>query len=511
MRSASASRRRARFGAGVPTLRKAGGLRSRFVMIFVVVAVVGVGATAWASTEQAARVLTDSSREQYAQSLVERVTAAAPGIDYPPDQASLDRLRASAGENALAIYQNTRSASGVFAGPDGAKLPSRDMQELVEDSGEGARVLTERLVIDGTPWLIVGGPVMLSSPDGSRADSGVKIYTAHDLTVVNGELVDLARAGITTSLLVLPIAAGLALLAARGVLTPVRKLSVTARRLADGDLEARTEPRGTDELAELTRTVNEMAESVQTSMVSMAKMQDDAKRFAADVSHELRTPLTTLTAVVEVLDGALEHRDPLTPDDADARESARLAVVETRRLVRMVEDIIEIARFDSQTAPMRREETDLLSLVSNTVRSRGWEDEVQIHAPEARVAVHVDRGRLDLVLANLIGNALKHGAAPVTVSLSRNSGGVSVTVIDSGTGVPQDQRGKIFERFYKSDLSRARSSGSGLGLAIARENTRLHGGDIAVDDAPAGGARFTLWLPDPPAETRRSEGEADET
>lgn len=511
MRPASASRPRARFATRISNLRLAGGLRSRFVVIFMLVAVVGVGATAWAITEQAARVLTDSSRAQYAQSLVERVTAAAPGIDYPPDQESLDRLRASAGDDALAVYQDIRSASGVFARPEGPGLPSRDMRELVDGGAEDAAVLTERLFIDGSAWLIVGGPVMLSSPDGSRTDSGVQIYTAHDLTGVNRELADLARAGLTTSLLVVPIAAVLALLAARGVLTPVRKLSVTARRLADGDLEARTEPRGTDELAELTRTVNAMAESVQNSMVSMARMQDDAKRFAADVSHELRTPLTTLTAVVEVLDSALEHRDPLTPDDADARESARLAVVETRRLVRMVEDIIEIARFDSQTAPMRREQTDVRSLLTNTVRSRGWEDEVQIHAREARVAAHVDRGRLDLVLANLIGNALKHGASPVKVSLSRNAGGVSVTVIDSGTGVPAEQRDKIFERFYKSDLSRARSSGSGLGLAIARENARLHGGDITVDDAPEGGARFTLWLPDPPAHTHHGEGEADET
>ncbi|MEU6350332.1 HAMP domain-containing sensor histidine kinase [Streptomyces sp. NPDC047072] len=289
-------------------------------------------------------------------------------------------------------------------------------------------------------------------------------------------------------MLALPLAAVLALLAARSVLRPVRDLRDTARRLADGDLDARSPRGGADELGELSVSVNEMAASLQGSMTTMARMQADARRFAADVSHELRTPLSTLTAVVEVLAAGAEHQP-----DPDAQESAQLAIEETHRLVRLVEDLMEVSRFDAAVRGCGGR-TSIWRPPCTTVCARGWLDRVEVVAPE-RIWLRVDRRRIDVALANLVGNALRHGAPPVRVHLAASPGHVTVTVTDAGPGLAADVLPYVFDRFYKADTARTRTPGSGLGLAIALENARLHGGDLTARPAGAGGACFVLSLP----------------
>ncbi|WP_235020133.1 sensor histidine kinase [Ruania rhizosphaerae] len=470
--------------------------------MFVLIAVLGASAAAWAGAQYASRALTDSSQQQHADALVAQVTAAAPTVEYPPSRDALDQLRAAVGPHALAVYQDAQSASGIFIAQDG--LITSDLRDAVANATAPGGTFTQRVMVEDTPWVVIGAPVMLTAPDGTRSPSGVEVYRAQDLSPVDADIDALTRAAIGTSALVLPVAVLLALLASRTVLAPVRRLRTTARRLADGDLNARTHPRGVDELAQLTSTVNEMAESLQQSMVSMARIQDDARRFAADVSHELRTPLSTLTAAVEVLDDAFQHRsaphpgtDASTSTDTDAaQESARMALVETRRLVRLVEDIMEIARFDAGTAAMRLEPTDLLALARDCVRSRGWTQDVTLTSPEgADLVVQADRRRLDVVLANLVGNARRHGAPPVRIAFSAAPDAVEVTVADSGPGIGEDVLPRIFTRFYKADAARTRSHGSGLGLAIAWENTALHGGSLTAANTPDGGAQFTMWLP----------------
>jgi two-component system sensor histidine kinase MtrB len=232
-----------------------------------------------------------------------------------------------------------------------------------------------------------------------------------------------------------------------------------------------------------------MAGSLATSMDEMRRMRAEARRFAADVSHELRTPLSTLTAVVEVLASATEE-----VDGTDARESAQLAITETHRLVRLVEDLMEVSRFDAGTARLRVEDVDVAAAVRDCLRARGWLDRVDLLVPD-RVVARVDRRRLDVMVANLVGNALRHGGPPVRVRVSAPGEVVLVEVVDGGPGLPERVRAHAFDRFFKADAARSRAPGSGLGLAIARENALLHGGDIAAGDAPGGGARFALHLP----------------
>jgi two-component system, OmpR family, sensor histidine kinase MtrB len=146
---------------------------------------------------------------------------------------------------------------------------------------------------------------------------------------------------------------------------------------------------------------------------------------------------------------------------------------------------------------------DVPQLVRQSLQLRDWQEKVETDlVPQLRA--RVDPRRFDMILANLVGNALKHGEPPVTVRLRRsyvpNGPGIRLRVSDSGPGIPKDVRKHVFERFYKADAARTRSEGSGLGLAIARANAELHGGELHLLDTDRG-TSFELWLPDIPAET----------
>ena len=283
---------------------------------------------------------------------------------------------------------------------------------------------------------------------------------------------------------------GLAFAASRRVLLPVRRLAQGAQRMSGGDLSVRIEPKGRDELAQLTTTFNGMAAALEGKISELERMEARALQFAGDVSHELRTPLTAMTAVADILPG----HPGLT---GDAAAAAQLVSQEIRHLNRLVHDLIEISRFDAGTAHLVTDETGVAAAVAACLRARGWSG-VVTDIP-AGLTMPLDRRRFDVILANLIGNALCHGSPPVTVRASIQSadGGeqLALLVRDHGAGIPPDALPHVFERFYKADTARSRSEDSGLGLAIAWENTRLHGGHIEAANDPGGGALFTLWLP----------------
>jgi two-component system sensor histidine kinase MtrB len=464
------------------------GLRARLLVAFVLVTVLGAAAAAWSSAGSASAALVTATQQRLVDAVAGQIGAVAAQLAYPPDQGALDRLRAAVGADTLVTYRDLRSVDG--AGPD---LVTDALRAAVRDRD---RLLTQRISVGDRPWLLIGTPVVITAPDGSRAPSGIEVYSVRDLTGVEQQIDGLTRSAAGTAALALPAAVLLAMAAAGSVLRPVRELRDTARRLAAGDLDARSPPRGVDELAELSATVNEMAESLQASMAAMRRMQADARRFAADVSHELRTPLSTLTAVVEVLATATDGMTGGTDGGAaaEARESAQMAITETHRLVRLVEDLTEVSRFDAGTARLVPEEVDVAGAVRDCLRARGWLDRVEVVAPEG-VRLRVDRRRLDVVVANLVANALRHGAPPVRVAVRVGAEVVRIEVVDNGPGVPEHVLPHVFDRFFKADAARARTPGSGLGLAIARENACLHGGDVTAGNLVGGGARFVLVLP----------------
>jgi two-component system sensor histidine kinase MtrB len=290
--------------------------------------------------------------------------------------------------------------------------------------------------------------------------------------------------------LLLALITGVAVAASRRVLRPVRRLAQAAQRMSRGDLSVRIEPRGRDELAWLVTSFNEMAAALEDKVGELQRMEARARQFAGDVSHELRTPLTAMTAVTDVLG----ENEGLT---GDAAAAGRLVRQEVLHLNRLVEDLIEISRFDAGTAQLVTDDTDVATAVSGCLRARGWTD-VSSELP-AGLTVRLDRRRFDVIIANLVGNALCHGGPPVevTASIQRNGQGgqqLAVEVRDHGPGLPAAAIPHVFDRFYKADNARARSEGGGLGLAIAWENARLHGGRIEAGNHPGGGAVFTVSL-----------------
>ncbi len=291
--------------------------------------------------------------------------------------------------------------------------------------------------------------------------------------------------------LLLATITGLAFAASRRVLGPVRRLAEAARQMSGGDLSVRIEPKGRDELARLVTSFNGMASDLENKVSELQRMEARARQFAGDVSHELRTPLTAMTAVADIL-----HEHPGLTGDAAA--AARLVRQEILHLNRLVEDLIEISRFDAGTAQLVTDDTDVATAVTGCLRARGWTD-VSADVPPG-LSSRLDRRRFDVIIANLVANALRHGGPPVTVTAraepqGRGGGQLAVEVRDHGPGLPPAAIAHVFDRFYKADTARARSEGSGLGLAIASENAQLHGGQIQAGNHPDGGAVFTVTLP----------------
>ncbi|MGW1223767.1 ATP-binding protein, partial [Streptomyces californicus] len=289
-----------------------------------------------------------------------------------------------------------------------------------------------------------------------------------------------------------------ALLAARSVLRPVRELRRAAHSMGGGRLDTRIAVRGRDEMADLARTFNASAARLEHSVRELRDAGTRARRFASDVSHELRTPLAGMLAVTDVLDEDAERLDP------DTARAVRLISAETGKLALLVEDLMEMSRFDARVAELNTDEVDVAEAVRRTLSGRRWHERVGTELPDG-IRVRLDPRRFDVIVANLVGNALRHGAEPVTVRLSRRAGALAVEVRDHGAGIADTVLPHVFDRFYKADAARSRSPGSGLGLAIVQENVRLHGGTVDARNAPGGGALFTVELPfDGPAS--REEG-----
>ncbi|MFI6430097.1 sensor histidine kinase [Rhodococcus oryzae] len=315
----------------------------------------------------------------------------------------------------------------------------------------------------------------------------VKAVAIRPLVGVQDKFDDLLRVvGITLTAGVL-VSGLLGLWIASTLVRPLRRLDEAASRAAEGELSVRLPEDGVAELAQVTTTFNNMVARNEAVIRGLEESEEQSRRFVADVSHELRTPLAALVPVSEIL----REEIPNLPPDAGA--AARIVSSEIAKLTRLVEDLIEMSRHDSQQAHLVLDDVDLVELTERTLESRGWTETVELLAHE-RISARVDSRRIDIVVANLVGNALRHGAPPVRVELSAEPGYAVITVVDHGPGISPEDRQAIFRRFYKVDTARGRSEGSGLGLSLAVENVHLHGGTIGVDQLD-GRTVFTVRLP----------------
>ncbi|WP_395576307.1 ATP-binding protein [Streptomyces sp. BK79] len=494
-------------------LRTLTGLRVRLVVAFTVVAVAATVTTGALTFREARTGVLQQSQDAVIEDFRHRVNTLVPNYRFPPDEADLTSFAADVARGGPSQDWRVLVA---FHGTSATSAPGDAFAELSPAMREAVRsrlaTVFQRVTRDGHPSLVVGMPVTFAGPYvTARGASGLEVYLTVPQREEQGYVDALVTAIERATVPALALAVLIALLAARGVLRPVRALRRATRSIAEGRLDTRLAVQGSDELADLSRTFNETAAALEGSVAELRRMEAGARRFAADVSHELRTPLAAMSAVTDVLD-----EDAAGLDD-DTAMAVRLISEETTKLAGLVDDLMEISRFDAGAAALHLDEIDLAECLRRTLAARGWLDTVETGLPApGTLRGRVDPRRLDVVVANLVANALRHGAPPVRLHLrAQDDPGAGrravIAVRDSGDGIPDDVLPHVFDRFYKSDSARVRSEGSGLGLAITTENVRLHGGTVRAANHPAGGAVFTVVLPLPaegaPERTTTSRGD----
>jgi two-component system, OmpR family, sensor kinase len=345
---------------------------------------------------------------------------------------------------------------------------------------------------EGKPFTYDGWRVRVDPTLAARAT----VLVAVPLDDVQATLSRLIRIEIVVALAVL---AGLALLAwwVVGVgLRPLEAMGETAGAIAAGDLSRRVEPVDDTEVGRLGQSLNEMLHQIEGAFAERTASENRLRRFVADAAHELRTPLTSIRGYAELFRRGAAERP------ADLARSMSRIEDEAARMGVLVDDLLVLARID-QGRPLVTTTVDLARVVADMTddaRVAHPDRPITVTGSDHEAIVVGDEDRLRQAVSNLVANAMAHtpDATPVEVDVSTGDlADVTITVRDHGSGIPAADRDKVFERFYRVDASRERAhgGGTGLGLSIVAAVAQAHGGRVAVDEPPGGGARFVLTLP----------------
>ncbi|HLS46657.1 MAG TPA: MtrAB system histidine kinase MtrB [Ornithinicoccus sp.] len=297
-------------------------------------------------------------------------------------------------------------------------------------------------------------------------------------------------------LLLLGLMGAVAWVATSMVARPVGQAARVSQQMARGHLDERLAVHGSDELDQLATSFNTMADSIQSQIHQLESLSMLQQRFVSDVSHELRTPLTTIRMAGEVLHAS---RDDFP---APVARAAELLYEELDRFEDLLTELLEISRYDAGAADLEIERIDLRGVIHEVLEglsalSHHMGSEIRLSLPEDPVPVEIDQRRVSRILRNVVANALDHGEGkPIDICLAEQDEAVSVSVRDHGVGLTEEQSAMVFDRFWRGDPARNRTTGgTGLGLAISLEDARLHGGYLQVAGRPGEGAVFRLTLP----------------
>ncbi len=357
---------------------------------------------------------------------------------------------------------------------DESAIPD-DLLRMVEQ-GNPARM---RVSIDGQPELLIGVP--LPDVDGLYFEF---VALADAENTLESLSTSLFGAALVTTL----AGAAVGWWASRRTLRPLADVSMAAEAIAGGHLETRLGAADDPDLGVLVASFNHMAQVLEE------RIEQD-NRFASDVSHELRSPLMTLSASIEVLASRREEMP-----DASAQAAVDLMVADVARFKQLVEDLLEISRFDAGAARLDLSELRPGELTTQAIAwSQSPDVPIELDAELAGVLIRADKRRLVRVITNLLDNARKYGGGATRVEVRKVPQGIQWAVEDNGAGVPEEERELIFDRFSRGAGSnrRAGSEGVGLGLSLVAEHVALHTGSVWVEDRPDGepGARFVIELP----------------
>ena len=319
----------------------------------------------------------------------------------------------------------------------------------------------------------------------------------------------IAQLGVTLAIFAaipaLPVGVIAGFRRARDISDPVSTLAAAAGRMADGDLSARVLLTGVDEIGELEREFNAMADRLQRALADETALRGHAegllaanRNLVSNISHELRTPVAIVRG----------HLEAALDDPGHAPESLRIAMRETDRLERLVDDLFQLSRLESKRLEVERVPLDLAAVAREAVESlaeparREAGVTILCNAPRVPLPAIGDRPRLVQVAQNLLRNAIRHTPEGGLIMVEAALGDPHTTILrvtDTGEGIPPEHLPHVFERFYRADAARTRASGgAGLGLAIARELVEAMGGAIIVTSPAGEGASFTIRLPAAP-------------
>jgi signal transduction histidine kinase len=348
-----------------------------------------------------------------------------------------------------------------------------------------------------TPRIYAAAPVYAGGTSAGPIIGAVALSTPVRAGAAAAFAGDVMRAVVLLALIVAAIAAAAAAVFSRRVTRPLAHMAVTTARMAEGDYGVRMEVAAPDELRTLASSFNDMAAALQRDVGELRRQEQLRRDLIANVSHELATPLTAIQGFNEAL------QDSIIREPAEREDTHRLIAREAARLRRLVDQMRQVALFEGGAAALHRAPVHLPTLLGEALAVLAPELQRKGVAVDQRVpanlpTVYADADRLTEIVLNLLDNALRHTPEGGTIDVvaAAEAGMVRTSIADSGPGIAESDRERVFERFYRLDPSRtAATGGSGLGLAIVRALVEAHGGTIALDAGPHGGAQFSFTLP----------------
>jgi two-component system OmpR family sensor kinase len=409
------------------------------------------------------------------------------GAAEPPGIRVIDRSPLLANDLYMAVLD---SSGNVVQESATTSLGRPDLTELAGASAAGRRPVTVASSTGGSDWRVI------EQPAGSGG-----VVLARSLTEVDATVSRLVWLLVVIGFLVLGTVAIVGFFIVRRSLAPLVEVERATTAIAGGDLSRRVptaDPR--TEVGQLSAALNVMLARLEEAFIAREAALDESRsserrmrRFIADASHELRTPLTSIRGLAELYRlGAI--------DDAGITRAFSRIEGEATRMGGLVEDLLLLARLDEHR-PLEQEPVDLLVIAGDGVHdARAVSSDRQVTmtllpGSEAPIVLG-DQARLRQVVGNLLANALVHGAGDIDVRVGTSDQTALLMVADHGPGLSDEEKARVFERFYRSASDRGRDSGgAGLGLSIVSALVAAHGGRIGVTETPGGGATFTVELP----------------
>lgn len=429
-------------------------------------------------------LLAKGEKEEIVQEVIDNVISSATTITSNENTREVVFIR-SPGNTKIKNYE---IASNQL---DPISIP-KSLSERVRKTNEIVWQYTDMIYLGGTSvsGLALGQKVQI--PDAGQYEMYIVFSLANEEKTLNL----IGTYLLITGLILLLLITLITWVVVRQVVKPVREAARIATEFTSGDFRQRMKVYSQDEISTLGQAFNEMAESLEQQIDRLENLSRVQQRFVSDVSHELRTPLTTLRMASEVISASRESFDPVVA------RSTELLVAQLDRFERLLEDLLEVSRFDAEVAVLEAVDFDIVQLVNRcaddlALVAKGRKTQIYIKSAEPIIMIKADIRRVERILRNLLANAIDHAEEiQIDVQIEASERDVAIGVRDYGIGLDENSLNRVFDRFWRADPSRARTrGGTGLGLSIALEDTRLHNGELEAWGRPGRGAHFVLTLP----------------